>query len=74
MKLLLDTNALLLWADDPARLTEPARLAIANGRSRVYVSPISFLEIAIKEAIGKLKVPPTIAACVAANYASPSCR
>lgn len=67
MKLLLDTNALLWWADNPAQLAEEARLAIANGRSRVYVSPISFLEIAIKEAIGKLKVPTSIADCVAAS-------
>jgi hypothetical protein len=43
--------------DDSAQLAEEARLAIANGRSSVYVSPVSFLEIAIKEAIGKLKVP-----------------
>lgn len=67
MKLLLDTNVLLWWAEDPDRLSEPARLAIGNGRNRVYVSPISFLEITIKEAIGKLRVPATIPACVEAN-------
>jgi len=67
VKLLLDTNALLWWASDPALLAEPARLAIANGRSRVYVSPISLVEIAIKEAIGKLKVPASIVEYVAAS-------
>lgn len=67
MKLLLDTHALLWWVDDPAQLAEPARLAIANGRNGVYVSPISFLEIAIKEGLGKLNVPPSIAGCVEAN-------
>ena len=59
MRLLLDTHAFLWWLDDPALLAEEARLAIANGRSSVYVSPVSFLEIAIKEAIGKLKIPGT---------------
>ena len=61
MRLLLDTHAFLWWLDDPALLAEEARLAIANGRSSVYVSPISFLEIAIKEATGKLEVPEDLA-------------
>lgn len=61
MRLLLDTHAFLWWLNDPALLAEEARLAIANGRSTVYVSPISFLEIAIKEALGKLEVPADIA-------------
>lgn len=64
MRLLLDTHAFLWWLDDPALLAEDARLAIANGRSTVYVSPISFLEIAIKEAAGKLEVPADISVCL----------
>jgi PIN domain nuclease of toxin-antitoxin system len=61
MRLLLDTHVFLWWLDDPALLAEEARLAIANGRSSVYVSPISFLEIAIKEALVKLEVSGDIA-------------
>jgi PIN domain nuclease of toxin-antitoxin system len=61
MKFLLDTHVLLWWLDDPELLSDEARRAIANGRSSVYVSPISFLEIAIKEAGGKLTVPADIA-------------
>jgi PIN domain nuclease of toxin-antitoxin system len=67
VRLLLDTHALLWWAGDPARLSEDARLAITNGRSQVYVSPVSFLEIAIKETIGKLKVSGPLAGILEAS-------
>jgi PIN domain nuclease of toxin-antitoxin system len=64
VRLLLDTHALLWWVDNPALIAEEARLAIANARNEVFVSPISYLEIAIKDAIGKLKVPAAIFACI----------
>ncbi len=41
-------------------LKEEARLAIANGRNTIFMSPISILEIGIKQATGKLKVPTTL--------------
>ena len=66
MRLLLDTHALLWWLDEPELLQEEARLAIANGRNGVFVSAVSFLEIAIKEALGKLDAPPDLAGCLEA--------
>lgn len=62
MKLLLDTHAFLWWLDDPTQLTDRARVAIANPRNFVFVSPVSIIEIAIKEARGKLttKRPPEL--------------
>jgi PIN domain nuclease of toxin-antitoxin system len=62
VRLLLDTHTLLWWIDDPALLAEEARLAIANARNSVYLSPISILEIAIKQATGKLQAPATLLA------------
>ncbi len=58
MNLLLDTHV-LLWAlaDDPA-LSPAARAAITNGSNVVFVSAATAWEIAIKKAIGKLRVPP----------------
>ena len=57
MRLLLDTNALLWWfADDPA-LGVPARAAIADPANATFVSSLSLAEIAIKQAIGKLRAP-----------------
>lgn len=61
MKLLLDTHAWLWWLSEPERLLEDARLAIANGRSHVSVSAISFVEVAIKETLGKLRAPAGLA-------------
>lgn len=57
MRLLLDTNALLWWLTEDRRLgADPAEL-IGNGSNDVYVSSVSALEMATKEAIGKLRVP-----------------
>ncbi len=56
MKLLLDTHAYLWWLSDPGRLADEARVAVANPRNFVFVSAASILEIAIKQANGKLKM------------------
>jgi len=57
MNLLLDTHV-LLWAlaDDPA-LSAAARAAITDGRNVVFVSAATAWEIAIKQALGKLRAP-----------------
>lgn len=55
MRLLLDTNAFLWWLAEDA-LLEEARQAIARPTNAVFVSAVSFWEIAIKQATGKLTV------------------
>lgn len=57
MTLLLDTHVLLWWLTDPARLSAPAREAIADGGNIVFVSATSAWEMEIKAGLGKLKVP-----------------
>ena len=54
MNLLLDTHA-FLWAigADP-RLSERAGLAFLNPENRLYFSIVSYWEICIKHALGKL--------------------
>jgi PIN domain nuclease of toxin-antitoxin system len=54
LKLLLDTHALLWWLDGDARLSEPARSAIGDASSRIFISAASAWEIATKVRIGKL--------------------
>lgn len=54
MRLLLDTHALLWWLFDDARLSAPARLAIARTENECLVSAASAWEIATKHRIGKL--------------------
>ena len=62
MRLLLDTHVYLWWLEDPALLSDQARIAIADPRNHVFVSSASIIEIAIKQAIGKLKLdePPEL--------------
>ncbi len=55
MRLLLDTHIYLWWLDSPTLLADKARLAIANPRNVVFVSSVSIIEIAMKQANGKLK-------------------
>jgi PIN domain nuclease of toxin-antitoxin system len=57
MRLLLDTHVLLWWLDEPAVLSETARVEIANPRNVVYVSAASIQEIMIKQAKKLLACP-----------------
>lgn len=57
MRILLDTHVLLWWLDDDAALSSSFRSAIANVRNEVWVSAVSFAEIAIKQSVDKLKAP-----------------
>jgi PIN domain nuclease of toxin-antitoxin system len=57
MNLLLDTHVLIWVFSDDARLSTRARSAITNPDSLVFVSSATAWEIAIKRALGKLRVP-----------------
>ena len=57
MNLLLDTHVLLWWLDDSTLLAPAARGAISQGQNAVFISAAVAWEIAIKKALGRLKVP-----------------
>ncbi len=57
MSYLLDSHVLLWWLEDSPRIGPAARNAIANPDARVLVSAASVWEIAIKQALGKLRLP-----------------
>lgn len=57
---LLDTHTLIDWAINPNRLSTEARLAIGSGRSLIFVSAVTAIEIAIKQKLGKLNSPTDI--------------
>jgi PIN domain nuclease of toxin-antitoxin system len=57
MKLLLDTQALIWFLEGDARLTPPAQQAIENQANLKYISMASGWEMAIKTALGKLRLP-----------------
>ena len=63
MKLLLDTHVFLWWRENSPSLRTRARRAI-SGAELVFVSAASAWEIAIKVAVGKLRVPGPVEAAV----------
>ena len=60
MNLLLDTHVVLWWRGDVERIGREARRAIATA-DVVFVSVASAWEIAIKSAIGKVRLPESFA-------------
>jgi PIN domain nuclease of toxin-antitoxin system len=52
MQLLLDTHALIWFLENDDRLTDSALKAIRQAET-VFVSPVSFYEMAIKIKIGR---------------------
>ncbi len=66
MKLLLDTHAVLWWQADDRRLPPAARRAIAVA-DIVWVSAASGWEVAIKAALGRLRIDEPFAVTVAAD-------
>ena len=54
MRLLLDTHVLLWWFNEPERLREACRAAIADEGNIVLVSSVTIWEAGIKQSLGKL--------------------
>ncbi len=56
MRLLLDTCSLLWALQAPQKLGANTRKALEAGRNSIHVSPVSFWEISLKFALGKLRI------------------
>jgi PIN domain nuclease of toxin-antitoxin system len=67
--LLLDTHIVLWWWLDKPRLKQEARQVIAAS-DVVWVSAASAWEVAIKEAIGKLRLPEAFSTMVTGGHFS----
>lgn len=65
MRLLLDTHIFLWWCADDPRLSEVERQTIRNGGNDVFLSAASVWEMAIKQMLGRLKLPDPASAVVA---------
>ena len=57
MKYLLDTVILLWSVNEPEKLNDRALQVLQNGREELFLSAASAWEIAIKSAVGRLKLP-----------------
>jgi PIN domain nuclease of toxin-antitoxin system len=56
MTIMLDTHAFLWSVFSPGHLSLPARKAITNANDSVCVSAVSFWEISLKTALGKMEL------------------
>lgn len=56
MKLLLDTHSFLWALFAPDKLSKKARSAILSPENDVFVSVVTFWEISLKYALGKIKI------------------
>lgn len=56
MTYLLDTHTLLWTLFEDEKLSKKAREAISNAENEIYVSVISYWEISLKYALGKLEL------------------
>lgn len=66
MKLLLDTHVILWWQRDDRRLNKAARQAIGTA-DVVWVSAVSGWEVAIKSALGRLRLDESFRVLIAAD-------
>ena len=64
---LLDTHVALWWLEDPTKLAPRVQDIIADKSNELFISSVSFWEMAIKNEIGKLTIPHNIMACYAAE-------
>jgi len=56
VKVLLDTHTFLWWVGDDSRLSPRARKILSDNANETFFSAASGWEIAIKTAIGRLKI------------------
>ena len=59
MNLFIDTHVLLWWLDDSLELSEAGRNALSDPDNLIVLSAVVVWEIRIKQALGKLEIPPS---------------
>jgi PIN domain nuclease of toxin-antitoxin system len=60
MTLLLDTHALIWFLENNPALSSKLKSLIEDSKNEVFVSIISFYEIAIKLSVGKIILPDSL--------------
>ncbi len=66
-KYLLDTHIFLWWMSDADQLSKEVFDVISDTSNQIYISSATIWEIAIKEALGKLKVDADLNSAIEAN-------
>ena len=66
-KYLLDTHIFLWWMSDSEKLSQEVFDIISDTSNQIYISSATIWEIAIKEALGKIKVDADLNSAIEAN-------
>ena len=56
LDLLFDTHSFIRWADEPAKLSPDALVALEDENNRLFLSDASIWEMQIKVQLGKMKL------------------
>lgn len=67
MQYLLDTHVLLWWFTTPEKISTKAQKIIRDKSNIIFVSSVSFWEMAIKKSLGRLTLPHNLIEAVAAE-------
>ena len=72
MDLLLDTHAVLWFREDSSLLAPNSRKLIVDTNNSIFISIVTFWELAIKEGLGKMKLDYSLdtihASCLQDNF------
>lgn len=64
---LLDTHVLLWWLTTPDEISHSAKKIISNKSNTIFISSVSFWEMAIKKSLGRLTFPHNLLEIVASE-------
>lgn len=67
MQYLLDTHVILWWLTTPKKISSKAQKIIRDKENSIFISSISFWEMAIKKGLGRLTLPYNLIETVAAE-------
>ena|SRR5579864_3994861 len=67
MQYLLDTHVLLWWFITPEKISVKARKIIRDKSNEIFISSVSFWEMAIKKSLGRLTLPHNLIEAVTAE-------
>jgi PIN domain nuclease of toxin-antitoxin system len=67
MQFLLDTHVILWWFIDPKKISPKANKIIKDKSNTIFLSSVSFWEMAIKKSLGRLTLPHNLLEAVTAE-------
>lgn len=60
MRYLLDTHIILWWLSEPDKISKKIKHVIDDRHNKIFLSSVSFWEMAIKQSLGRLTIPKNV--------------